>query len=290
MIAAALPLAALLVLTGNTHEPETFGPSILSWLVTQWLTPGSESSHGWLVPFVSMFFVWIKRREWRAAPKRPAHGAIVLILVLLVCYWAGYRTQQPRLGVVCLIGLTWTVPLYLWGWAAAKPLMFPCGYLVFAMPLGFLTAMTLPLRLLSSGMSTGLLNGLGVATRRIGTAIVSSSGSGFAMDVADPCSGLNSLIALTALTFAYAFVTQKTRIGTWLLCLCAVPLAVAGNVVRIVTIALVASAFGNDAAMKIYHDYSGYIVFVSATLLMVGAGTLIGRWFDREGAPCNVLE
>lgn len=270
---------SLFVFMGNSHEPALYGPSILSWLTRQWLDPGSKSGHGWLIPVVSFAIVWMKRRELAAAKRDIDSRALIIIAICLFLYWAGYRSQQPRLGVICLIGLLWAIPFYLWGGAVARLLVFPASYLIFAIPMSFLTAFTFPLRLFSSIISVSILNGLGIATIREGTAIRSAQAGGFALDVADPCSGLQSLIAMTALTAAYAYLTQKGLLKKWILFLAAIPLAMAGNVTRIITIAIVAKTSGLDIAMKIYHDYSGYIIFVSAIILMMTFGTLLNKGF-----------
>jgi hypothetical protein len=56
-----------------------------------------------------------------------------------------------------------------------------------------------------------------------------------------------------------------------------VPIVVLANVLRIVAIAAVGHWFGHERAMQIYHDYSGYLVFGFAVLIMVAAGDLINR-------------
>ena len=99
------------------------------------------------------------------------------------------------------------------------------------------------------------------AATRVGTAVYSTAGGGFNFDVADPCSGLRSVLAMAALSALYGHLTQKTLLKKWLLFLGAIPVAVAGNVARIVTIALVAVAADVDRAMRVYHDFSGFIVF-----------------------------
>lgn len=273
--ACAILLLILFGATGNTHEPQKYGHSVISWLVLQWMDNGSQYEHGWLIPAVSIFFVWRRRLDFFAAPKQSFAPAILLIAFLLSLYWLGYRAQQPRLGVVCMIGLLWALPLYLFGKNVASLLFFPCVYLVFMIPMGFLSSYTFSLRLVATKISVGFLNGLGVDVVRIGTAIISDAGKGFRLDVEDPCSGLNSIIALTALTAAYAYYTQKDNIRRWLLFLAAVPIAIAGNVIRIITITVVARVFGSETATKVYHDASGYIVFVSATILMIAIGKII---------------
>ena len=110
--------------------------------------------------------------------------------------------------------------------------------------------------------------------------LASSTGS-FAIDVADPCSGLRSLFALTALTAGYAYFNQPTWLRRGLLFALSVPIAVFGNVVRILTIVLVAACCSPDFATGFYHDYSGYVVFMAAILMMLGASAAISKGAER---------
>ncbi|MDI6773935.1 MAG: exosortase/archaeosortase family protein [Verrucomicrobiota bacterium] len=283
---AVLGLLVLLFgFMGNSHDPGTYGPSILTWTVRQWNDPGGEAMHGWLIPLVSLFFLWRKRREIMRACGDMDARALAVVVVSLFLYWAGCRAQQPRLGMLAFIGLAWSIPWHLFGYGMARQVLFPCVYLVFAIPMGFLVPFTFPLRLLSCVVSAGLLNGFGVAVHRVGTAILDARNQAFALNVDDPCSGINSLIALGALTAAYGYATQKTATRAWLLFLSAAPIAVAGNVARIVTIAVVAKTLGTEAAMRVYHDFSGLIVFPLATLATAALGEWLRRIAPRKKSP-----
>ena len=281
---------SLFALMGNTHEPARYGPSVISWLVNQWMDPGSKSSHGWMIPLVSMFAVWRKRKAFINSIQTIDNRALAIVVVCLVLHWAGCRAQQPRLGIIALVGLAWSIPFYLWGSATARLLVFPCSYLLFAMPMGFLAALAFPLRLFSCTIAASLLNGIGIETVRTGTIIVSPCMQGFSLNVDDPCSGLQSIIAMSALTAAYAYFTQKSLLKQWALFLSAFPFAIISNVIRIITIAIVAAVSGHEAAMKIYHDYSGFIVFASAILLMTALGTALDRNFRRQKQSCKNTE
>src|SRR5271154_4778219 len=140
-------------------------------------------------------------------------------------------------------------------------------------PLNFLDEMVgFPLRMLVTEASTSLLNWLGIETVHRGTAIYSSV---FHFDVADPCSGIRSLMALTTVTAAYGYVTQHVQWKRWVLFLSAMPLAVLGNLARVTSIALVAQVYGQELASKTYHEYPGYIVFGVALSTMVIIGLLL---------------
>lgn len=268
-------LVLLFHFQGNATDIRLFGTSVFGWMLSRWSDATisvADYSHGWLIPLVSLFIFWSRRKEMLQARTATDWRGLWLVTAALLMHWAGMRAQQPRLSLMAFILLLWGVPFLLYGFRVARLLIFPCAYLVFCIPLNFLDSLTFPLRLFATVLSTGLLNGLGIAAVQSGTAIFSSAGGGFNFDVANPCSGIRYLLALSALTAAYANLSQKSLWKQWGLFAASVPLAVAGNVARIVLIALAAHFFGQDAAMGLYHNYSGLIVFSVAVLLMVAIG------------------
>jgi exosortase len=255
-------------------------------MIGMWRLPvfeGADYSHGPFLPLVSAYALWRGRHALLAAPRRRCGWGLALVAVMLAIHWVGARGEFHRLSLVSLIGLLWGGALYLYGPAVARLLAFPIGFLLFCVPLNILDAVSFRLRLIAAALSTETLNGLGIAALRSGSAIYSAAGGRFAFDVADPCSGIRSLLALTALAAAYAHFTQDRVWKFWTLLALSVPIAVLANVARVVTLALVAQAWGVDAAMKLYHDYSGYLVFVVATLLLTSAGGLLDRLSRRKG-------
>ncbi|HIE52061.1 MAG TPA: exosortase-associated EpsI family protein, partial [Armatimonadetes bacterium] len=112
---------------------------------------------------------------------------------------------------------------------------------------------------------TNLITGLGVTCQ--GT-IMRVEDFEFTVDV--PCSGLKSIISLTALA---ALVTYFTPTANWkkvLLFAASVPVAVAANVGRIFVILCLGKAFGQKVAMGFFHEFSGLLVFFLAVLMIVG--------------------
>lgn len=251
--------------------------SAFVWMSARWGDTisygGADYSHGKLIPLVSLFLLWYRRREILSAPRAVNVYGLVLIVGTLLAHWMGVKMQQTRLSLFALVGLLWAIPFYLYGWKLAKHLLFPVAYLIFCVPLTFLDTISFPLRMFTTSAATSLLNAIGVEAVQNGTSISSAAGGGFQFDVAAPCSGLRSLLAMTALTAVYANLTQKTQWKKWALFAASIPLAVIGNIARIMTVALVAEAFGEQLATGLYHDYSGYIVFTVAIVLMVSIGS-----------------
>ncbi|OGV43792.1 MAG: hypothetical protein A2X46_08865 [Lentisphaerae bacterium GWF2_57_35] len=262
-------------LQGNTTDIRVFGRSSLTWMIGRWGDIGGEYSHGWLIPLVSIGLVWCKRKELWAAPKKVCYAGLMVVIFALLLHWLGAKAQQTRLSLMSLIMVIWGVPFYLYGWQVAKLLLFPCAYLIFCIPLNFIDSLTSPLRILATLVSAGILNGLGLRVHRVGSGLFSDASNEFSFDVAPECSGLHSLLAMTALTAVYAYLTQKTFMKKWLLFLFCIPIALVGNIVRITLVVLIAAGFGQKVAMGLWHDYSGYPIFLVGISLMLALGSLI---------------
>ena len=267
-------LFVLFHLFGNTVE-YVISSSAFVWMVSRWSDKqsfGADYSHGFLIPFVSLGILWSRREEIKLAPKQVCLWGLGVIVMALVFHWLGAKMQQTRISLISLILLLWGIPLYFFGWKLAKILIFPCAYLIFCVPLNFLDALSGPLQMVATSMAHGLLNGLGIECERVGTQLMSPF---FRLNVEAPCSGLRSLLAMTALSAVYAYYTQKSFVAKWLLFLASIPIAVAGNIGRIISIALVSITAGQQFGTGLHHDWSGYVLFALAISLMIGFGKLL---------------
>ncbi len=280
----AVLLGILYHYQGNTTHVSSYGVSAIKWMASVWNAHGFEGdySHGWLIPIVSLAVIWLKRAEFFKIETRVSHWGLAVFILGLLFHWLGAKSQQTRISLFGLITILWGIPFYLYGWQVARILIFPCAYLIFCIPLNFLNTLTFPLRIFMTIATNGFLNGVGIEATRTGSSISAAVGGGFDVDVADPCSGLRSLLALTAIAAVYAYFTQRTLVKKWALFLMSIPLAVIGNLARIVTIVLVAGTFGEEIATGLYHDYSGYIFFTIAVSLMIGIGNLLSSDFKAE--------
>ena len=240
-----------------------------------------DMSYGWYVPVFSLYVVWTERRRIVESVGNPSFWGALLIVPFAFAGFLGARGTQIRLEIVgfvgMLIGLAWAM----FGARTARAVLFPSLFLLFCLPLHtYLDLVTIHLRMLAVSIAYGVLQGCGVDIVREGTMLVSPTGA-FSIDVAEPCSGMRSLFAMMALTAGYAYFTQPTWFRRGLLFACSIPLAIAGNVARILSIVAIAATCSSDFATGFYHDYSGYVVFLVSVFLMVVAGGLITKGVER---------
>ena len=251
------------------HAPEAFSE------------PLEDMSYGWYVPLFSLYVVWQERQKIRDSLGAPSAAGLLPLIFFLFVGFLGVRGLQIRFEILGFVGVLLSLVWCLFGLRAMHQVLFPAGFLLFCMPLHtYLDIITIHLRMLAVAIGHGVLAGCGVEIVRQGTMLFSPTGS-FAIDVAAPCSGMRSLFAMMALTAGYAYFTQPTWFRRGLLFALSIPIAIAGNVVRILTIVCVAATCSPSFATGFYHDYSGYVVFLVAILLMVATGSLVTKGAER---------
>ncbi|MBP1589637.1 MAG: exosortase/archaeosortase family protein [Kiritimatiellae bacterium] len=253
--------------------------SLFLWLNDRWT---NDFAYCALLPIGALVALWVVRRKIAAENRRTCWGGAPVLAFGLFLHWLGMLVQHPRLSAAGLIVVLWALPLLFYGWGVARHLLFPCGVLFLAIPLNFLDSMTAPLRLLVAQSSAFILNSLGLQVVQEGAGLHSAAGNSFAFNVAPECSGLRSLFAMTALMAFYAWFTQKTVLKKWVLFCFSVPVAVLANIVRVMLVVVVARFFGQEFAAGLWHDYSGYPIFVVGLGLMFAVDKLLNAKYGAS--------
>jgi exosortase len=165
-------------------------------------------------------------------------------------------------------------------------LFFPWAFVMFMWPYDFMEDVALNLRLVMSSLSHHLLQLIGVPNVLQGTAIISVPDAlhSFAIDIADPCSGIRSLFALVMIAALFAFISFEKLWQQAVIVILAVPLVVFGNLVRIILLALATTHFGEAFAVGTnaqpsgFHEFAGYLVYAINFGGLILAGSLLTRF------------
>ena len=89
-----------------------------------------------------------------------------------------------------------------------------------------------------------------------------------ALEIADACSGIRSLMSLLTLAIIYGYLMERRLWVRWVLALSAVPIAVAANSVRIIGTGLLVQYWNADKAEGYFHASWGSIIFVVAFVML----------------------
>ena len=263
-----LPFAALVAV---------YLPALYELIVT-W-SQDSNYSHGFLVPLVSLYLVWQKRATLSATPKSIDKGGLALVVFGILLFVIGnggaeYFTVRVSF-VLCLFGLVW----YLFGRGIVKQVWFELAFLLFMVPIPYVIyySLTFPMQLLASKITAGTLSAIGMQVVREGNILNLAGGT--ALEVAEACSGMRSLMSLLALGALFAYMTQKRFAGKVLLFASTVPIAVAANVFRVFVTALLATTVTPDVTAEPLHSLMGLSVFVVSFILLLIMSTILKAVF-----------
>ena len=229
-------------------------------LVTDWYEI-PDFSHGFLVPFFSVFLVWDRRKVLGATPTRQSWAGVPLIVFALMVFFVGVYGAElfsSRLSFVLLLaGLIWTFL----GSRMLRELWFPMAVLLLAIPLPAIlfNRITFPLQLLASRVASDILPMLQVPVLREGNVIELPI---MRLEVAEACSGIRSLMSLFTLSVFYGYFTERTTARRWILALASLPIAVAANVARIVGTGLCVQYWDPSKAVGFFHEFSGWVMFL----------------------------
>jgi len=233
-------------------------------------------SHGFLVPFLSAYFLWERWGEWKTTPASPSLWGIGFLGVGLCSLLVGLvgaelYTQRGSL-IVVLAGLI----LLLYGWRSLWIVSFPLVFLGFMIPLPAIVvnAVAFPLQLFAAKVASASLFLLGLPVLREGNLIVLP---GTTLEVAEACSGLRSLVSLLALGTVYGYFSQRALWKRWMLVILSIPIAIVANAFRVSGTGILAHFGGAEAAQGFYHTFEGWVVFVVAFLLLGVCGLILSH-------------
>ncbi len=262
-IAGGVIIAALLVFL--------FYPTF-RWLVLSWLN-NPYYSHGFLVPLVSLFFLWRKKGAFLGERGEPSNLGWVAVALGLAGHLLAVLWQAYYLSALAFIFILSGLVLHFYGARAARQLLFPLGLLFFMIPLPIVDRLSPSLESFTATHATSLVQMVGIPARNLGSQI-SLSGSAFV--VAAPCSGLNSIVSLLVLTAVLTYVVRGSPLAKATLLGAAVPIAMAANLFRVSSLLSIAHFFGAEAGMTYFHNLSSPILFLVALALLVGVGKAVG--------------
>ena len=227
--------------------------STISWMVQRWHTGRPSYGaiiyyFGWTLPFIYLGLLWRIRHRLRAAPKHVAWTGLVVVAGCLLLHYVGVKTEQHRLSLLSLIGLAWALPFFFSGWTMARLLAFPSAILIFALPLNFLDAPMYKIRIRAARFSAGILNALGIECTARGTAILSATEGGFSVQLPPADLGLGAFILFLFTMAMIAYLSPLRAVRKWVFFCLSLPLYVAGLILVMVAVSVVAQTVGTDIA------------------------------------------
>ena len=245
------------------------------FLIDQWLHT-YEFSHGFLVILVSCYLMWRKRTILQSTPVEPNLGGLLILLFGMALLLIGYSAFEPFAKRFSLIITIFGLVYFLLGTKMLKILLFPLGYLIFAIPPPHIVfkSLAVNLRIIDAKATYYIVNLLGIPIAQDGPSLHLPN---ITLVVADFCTGILSLIALSAVAVLYAYISQKHIISKTLLIMIAIPVAIMGNILRTVLVVIAAYFYGHSALNNVVHVLQGTVNFILTLVVLFILGNLVKK-------------
>ena len=216
-------------------------------------------THGYLILLISLWFVIRERHNLAATPTRPVPRALIGLLLLSAVWAWAWRANLQELHVMLVPMILFTALIAVMGTDVARQLVFPVGYLYFAMP--FWSDGNFILQTLSARMTGALMGLAGVPALMQGNLIRLPGGT---IQIAGGCSGLHAFIVGLALATLYGKLFELPWRRRWSGIVLMGALAVIVNWVRIFIVVVAAYATNMHSSLVHNHYWLGWWLFAAA--------------------------
>ena len=238
-------------------------PTMASVARDSWST--EQGGHG---PIVLASGLWLLSHMWPAAravfQQPPAWRVGAALLLLLPAYFLARVCGIVEIEAFTMYGLLLTALYSAIGGRAMARLKFPLFYLAFTFPPpdSVIFFLTMPLKSLISHAAVEFLGALGYPIGGAGVVIVIGQ---YELLIAAACSGLNSIITLSALSLFYVYIRHQAEpVYALLLTMTVIPIALFANFIRVLILILLTYYGGEAAGQGFMHSFAGVVMFIIA--------------------------
>lgn len=246
------------------------------WMWDRWFVRDSYYSHGPLIPFVVGFLIWQLKDELVKIQFKESKWGFKLIVAGIIMH---ALASHPNVRIYFVSGFSMLLTisglvLYFYGAEVFKKIAFPIFFLIFMVPLPLvvINKLSLQLKMFAAELATHVLNNMRIPAIREGSVIKMRHAY---VIVDDVCSGLRSLISLTALGSIFAYWLKGDMWKRILLFATTIPIAIITNMCRVVILSAISEIWGTEYADGTVHDMTGFLVFGLAFLMLYAVGKIL---------------
>jgi len=240
---------------------------VISKLIHDW-SIDENYSHGFLVIPVALYLAWERRQKFAETARRPSLIGLFVSIAGMAMLLAGVLGAEVFTTEVSMLATLAGSVLFLFGWSHLRVMLFPIAFLMLMIPLPTIifNQITFPLQLLASRFGESALMIAGIPVLREGNVIHLANTS---LAVAEACSGIRSLISLLTLGIVYGYFMDSRAWVRWVIGASTVPVAIVTNGLRVAGTGVGAHYFGPAVAEGFFHEFSGWLIFISAFLILL---------------------
>src|SRR5665213_2737467 len=264
-----------------------YGP--LLELSSRWIKQ-EEYSHGFLIPIISGWLLWTRRRAIEASIDQPSWAGPALIIFAGLLHVIGKLSSLFVLSQIGFVLVLLGITLGFGGYRLLRVMFIPIVFLLFAIPLPYFVESVLSyrLQLISSQLGTSFIQLFGIPVYLEGNVIDLGV---YKLQVVEACSGLRYLYPLMSLGFLAAYLFQAPLWQRAVVFLSTIPITILMNSLRIGIVGILVNSFGPQDADGFLHMFEGWIIFIACAGVLVAEMSLLAwsgtgnSFFDVFHAP-----
>lgn len=246
-----------------------------------------DYSHGLLLPFVTAYVFWEKRKQIKAAfaTNNISQGWKIFLGMVLV----GGVALLLVASVLQSLFLSWVsfFPILLAGLGllCGKDALLAAGpglalnFMAKPIPDSMVPQLFGPFQVLAAQVSARVLEFLNVPVFLMGNIIEIPS---MRLMVEEACSGMRSLMSLITVACIVLLLIEVPLVFKVAIVFLSVVIALVLNVFRVALTGVLAHFVSPDAATGFFHTFSGLIVFIIGLLILYGIGLWLHRIYQKK--------
>ena len=245
-----------------------------AWSMVDIWSRSETFTHGFLVPPIALWLIWRLRGQLAPLTPRPSITAILAFFGVGFLWLLGEIAAASVVSQFAMTGLLVLAVPALLGLPVARRIMFPLGFLFFAVPFG---EFAMPKLMDWTAHFTVLgLRLSGVPVFREGLHFVIPSGQ---WSVVEACSGVRYLIASLTVGTLFAYLNYRSLKRRLIFVGVAFLVPVVANWLRAYMIVMLGHLSGNTIATGVDHLIYGWLFFGVVIMIMFWIGA---RWREDE--------
>ena len=233
-------------------------------------------AHGFVVFPISLWLVWRLRDTLRTLEPRPSWIALPLLAGAGFAWLVGQFAVVNALSQAAFVAMLVLTVAAILGVRVARAMMFPLGFLFFAVPIGDFLLPTLMDR--TADFTVLALRASGVPVYREGLLLVLPTGR---WSIVEACSGVRYLIASLMVGTLFAYLNYRANWRRWVFVGVSIVVPIVANWLRAYFIVLLGHLSNNTLAAGVDHLVYGWIFFGVVMALMFWIGS---RWHEPASA------
>lgn len=237
-----------------------------SQMVETWYV-SATFNHGFMIVPICGWLLWERREAIEKYVPKPDFRGLLVIAFCAVVWTVASAAGVQSVMQFALVGMIQGTVFTVLGWRLVRAMLFPLGFLFFAVPFGdFLIP---SLQDITAVMVVEGLRWIDIPVFIDGVFLSIPTGN---FEVAEACSGVRFLIATIALGCLFANLSFRTPWRRAVIILLAVIVPIIANGIRAFGIVYIAHVTDHKVAVGVDHIVYGWIFFAVVTVILLALG------------------